>query len=430
VISPYPFHDQESQEQMPTPNFPTPVRVLAPALLTLVVAGCANLAPQGEPTLPVSAKYPKDQTVALLLPTSAEGFVKDAVDAIEAGYAAARSREPKVKPTYSTKDTWSPTRGDTSAAEEAYAAITREASRPLVIGPLLKHNVEAVAGARDAAAPAMLALNELAGSSRTGLYQFALAPEDEARTVADVIKQMQDEAPGLADAMVVYPAQDDWGERMRSAFAAGMRGKAVREVAYSPDSAQSLGAMAAEAAGADVIFMIARPMNAVKVYDALRGAGAKAPVIATSHAADTEDDKERMEDLFVVDVPWLLGGDAASRFAGEVSPKPAGKHRKGSLGRLYAMGIDAYYLGAAVANRDAARGKNAPLTLPQGMTGSLTFPPNGGLVSRRLALGQIGDDGKVTPAMVDELAAAAKSAAASGTTAERSTEADGDTDEG
>jgi len=374
-------------------------RALAPAIVALAVGGCANLnlGKQGEPVLPKTAKYPKDQAIALLLPTSAEGRLGDAVDAIDAGYAAALIRDPS----FSRK----PVREDTgSGAVAAYEKVAKTAQPPLIIGPLLKGDVNAVAEARTDASPAMLALNE-AEQSQKGMYQFALAPEDEAKTAARTINGLRGAGARKLKTAIVYPSNDPWGERMRTAFVAALDEKPKAQVAYTPGEP---GNLSARIEGADIVFMVARPTDAAGVYGALGGSTSAVPVIATSHAADNKGDVADKAGLFYVDVPWLVNKDVAREYIARSLDKPNSKYTKGELGRLYAMGIDAYYLGALVANGSARGGE--PLALPAGMTGDLSFTTNGRLLSRRLALGRIGDNGVTNPAATEDLEAAVNAA--------------------
>ncbi len=371
--------------------------VLAPAILALAIGGCANLGTQVEPALPKTAKYPKDQAIALLLPTSAEGRLGDAVDAIEAGYSAALMRDPKNSRKPITEDTGS----DASAA---YADLAKVARPPLIIGPLLKKDVTAVADARSDASPAMLALNEI-DQSQTGMYQFALAPEDEAKTAARIINELRRAGGGTLRTAIVYPSADPWGERMRAAFEVVLDEEPVAQVAYTPGRPGDLGP---RVDAADIVFLVARPREAAGIYAALGGRAAGMPVIATSHAADSKSDAADKAGLFYVDVPWLVNQDMAREYIARSPSKPKSDYTKGELGRLYAMGIDAYYLGAQVAKGSArgSTGVGAPLALPAGMTGDLSFTTTGRLLSRRLALGRIGDAGVTGPAAREDLAAA------------------------
>src|SRR5690606_17923298 len=95
-----------------------------------------------------------------------------------------------------------------SAYQEALAAGSE-----FVVGPLTKESLLMLASLGDLPAP-VLALNTLPGDEqpRPGLYQFALAPEDEAIAAADYAI-----AQGFSRALVMTP-DGDWGERVAAAF--------------------------------------------------------------------------------------------------------------------------------------------------------------------------------------------------------------------
>lgn len=372
-----------------------PARAITTSALALAISGCANLGVQDEPGLPTTAAYPDGQAIVLLLPTGAEGRLSTAVDAIEAGYGAALARDSGNTRKPSTEDT----SRDTLAAYETAAAAA--SPPPLIIGPLLKKNVNAIAETRSEPLPAMLALNE-ANQSREGMYQFALAPEDEAKTAAQIINDLSASQSGALSTAIVYPRNDPWGERMRAAFVSALDEAPVTEVAYA---GSRVGDLIDEVDEADIVFMVARPDDAALVYAGLGGSSAGMPVIATSHAADNKADAADMAGLFYVDVPWLVDKDMAREYIARGPNKPDADHTKGELGRLYAMGIDAYYLGGLVANANGAG--SMPLALPAGMTGDVSFTTTGRLMRRRLALGRIGDGGVTGPAAVEEIAAEA-----------------------
>jgi outer membrane PBP1 activator LpoA protein len=376
-------------------------RALTPALLAAAVSGCATIGKPTVPMLPSTAGYMKDQTVALLLPSSADGFLGDAVKAIDAGYAAAKSSDngkAANKPATTNHDT-------AGKATEAFG--TAAADNPsVVIGPLLKDRVTAVMAERGTTGVPMLALNEVLESNK-GVYQFGLAPEDESKTVARIVNKMHAEVGGVGKPAVVFPRNDEWAESMRAAFVGKLTkdNKPAVEVAYD---AAAPGDLQAKVAGAGSVFMIARPGDASAVYTALGGSDAEIPVIATSHATDEKADAGDMEGLFYVDVPWVVQTDSAKAFAERLAKKPDSKYQKGQFGRLFAMGVDAYYLGAQVANPGQSSGGSAAPQLPAGMTGALAFSPSGRLVTRELALGRFGPGNGLAPATTAALMDEAK----------------------
>ena len=103
---------------------------------------------------------------------------------------------------------------NTSGGANAAYSNAVEDGAEFVIGPLLKNNV--VALANDILVPVpVLTLNYLPDETLAppGLYQFALAPEDEARSAA--LRAVQD---GHTRSVALVP-NNDWGRRVLSAFA-------------------------------------------------------------------------------------------------------------------------------------------------------------------------------------------------------------------
>ncbi len=99
-----------------------------------------------------------------------------------------------------------------------------------LVGPLTREEVQTAAGQHPGTPPMML-LNNLGGSGFVGanLYQYALAPEDEARQIA---RQML--GSGQRNALVLAPA-GDWGYRVAAAFAEELTragGRVVAQRAY------------------------------------------------------------------------------------------------------------------------------------------------------------------------------------------------------
>jgi outer membrane PBP1 activator LpoA protein len=338
---------------------------VAPLIVVFSLSGCAVLQPRGEKVgLPTTAGYAKDQSIAVMLPTGNERFSKPA-KAIEQGIKDARSRDEKVKlrPGARYEDS-------SNDPFEVYQSLVED-DPTIVIGPLLPSHVKQVIDKRDDETP-LLALNS-ADAAAKGVYQFALKPEDEAETVAALIEEL-----GLESPAVVYPSNDPWGSRMKDGFLAELPD--AEAISYSSSSLS--GSAKSRAAEAGAIFLVVRPEVAGKVYQALGGADAPAPIIASSHASDESGQYEDLEGLFYVDIPWLVDQDAIkASFAGDAEIDR--EFTKGTTGRLYAMGVDAYYLGARIIN-----GESPAVTFEQGLTGELKFANTGRLLSRRLALGR------------------------------------------
>lgn len=302
------------------------------------------------------------ERVALLLPLSGNLSVagKAVLEGFMAAYYAADYR-PQVK-VYDVGD--DPIRALT-AYQEAVSA-----GSDFVVGPLTKESLIMLASASRLTTP-LLALNTLPTGVQpvSGMYQFALAPEDEAVAAADyAISQ------GLERALVMVP-EGEWGERVAAAFTKALeqRGGTVLEtVTYdaqgtdfsAPISAllnlnasnqrarqlrntlkRSIRTEPQRRQDVEVVFVGAFPRAARLIRPQLRFFDAiDVPVIATSHAYSgfpNQADKD-LDGVQIVDMPWLLRdvpGHGLSRQELQQLRETAAQHP-----RLYAFGIDAYLL--------------------------------------------------------------------------------------
>lgn len=242
-----------------------------------------------------------------------------------------------------------------------------------LVGPLLKESVQALA---PLAGPApgqlpVLALNNLADTDpgSGALWQFGLAPEDEAREVA-----ARAIALGQRRAIVLLPA-NEWGQRLLAAFSAEftLRGGVVVDTrTYLPGEAdftvpiRSLllttepvvppagsvpnpGEKASLGPGrrqdVDLIFVAANSSNGRQIMPQLKFFGAAdLPTYATS--AIWEDGLADADDLSGVvfpDSPWVLQPDGRATLIKSGLVRHWGKPALG-VSRLYALGYDAYQL--------------------------------------------------------------------------------------
>ncbi|MNP33675.1 Penicillin-binding protein activator LpoA precursor [compost metagenome] len=120
----------------------------------------------------------------------------------------------------------------------------------------------------------------------------------------------------------------------------------------------------------DFIFLAATPQQAqqIKPTLAFQYAG-DVPVYSTSHLYAAGNDQAQYQDLNGIrfcETPWLLNGDDPLRQqVGNQWPQAGG-----SLGRLYAMGADAYRLAPRLAQLKAL-----PDTQVDGLSGRLSLNP-------------------------------------------------------
>lgn len=264
----------------------------------------------------------------------------------------------------------------------------------LVIGPLEKPLVTQLA-AREQLPITTLALNYgEAGQEAPGqLFQFGLAAEDEAREAA-----RRAWADGMRRAVALVP-RGDWGDRVLAAFrqswqAAGGNLIAAEHVDQPVELAQQIAelfqlrqsearakrlqhTLGVEVAAqpvrrqdVDFIFLAATPQQAqqIKPTLAFQYAG-DVPVYATSHLFTGDHSQAQYQDLNGIrfcETPWLLeANDPLRQQVGSQWPQAGG-----SLGRLYAMGVDAYRLAPRLDQLKAL-----PDSRIDGLSGSLSLNP-------------------------------------------------------
>ncbi len=231
---------------LPTPqrSLPWPAALLRTALLVcgaaIVGAACGPLqlptdtdtahvpaagkpartsaAPAGIATTPALPPPAKPRRIALLLPLS--GAQAAAAEAIRDGFMAAYFAEPagSGRPEILVFDEERP--GPAAAYQ---AAI--DAGADSIVGPLLKESVNAVAAI--AGPVPLLTLNYLdTVDTAAGFHQFALAPEDEAASIAE-----RAASQGQLRALALVP-DSEWGRRMLTAFASAFEARGGTVAAY------------------------------------------------------------------------------------------------------------------------------------------------------------------------------------------------------
>lgn len=292
-------------------------------------------------------------------------------------------------------------------AASAYARAIEDGAE-FVVGPLLRRNVAELAGETLLPVP-VLSLNYLPDNALAppGFYQFALAPEDEAAAAAQ-----RAIADGVERAVALYP-DNAWGRRVASSFstefeAAGgvLLDYRSYEQAAQDFSVEIEGLMAlsqsvqryrrlrANIGGQALQFDPRRRQDVEMVFlaaDAKAGRLIKSqlkfhysgdlPVYSTSfiYSMDGRSDAD-LEGVMFADTPWIISPPAwiadYPQIYGEFWPSER------RLGRLHAMGYDAYHL---VAGLYAAR--TGPMEEIIGATGRLYLDADG-RVHRRLAWAQ------------------------------------------
>ncbi|NWA26849.1 penicillin-binding protein activator [Pseudomonas gingeri] len=263
----------------------------------------------------------------------------------------------------------------------------------LVIGPLEKPLVKQLS-ARPQLPITTLALNYSESAQNPAqLFQFGLAAEDEAREVARRAR-----ADGLHRAAAMVP-KGEWGDRVLKAFrqdweanggtvvgiervdqpvALAQQIAELFQLRQSEGRAKSLqstvgGQVAAQPSrrqDIEFIFLAATPQQAQQIKPTLNFQYAgDVPVYATSHVFSATGDQNQYNDMNGIrfcETPWLL--DANDPLRKQVSAQ--WPQANGALGRLYAMGVDAYRLAPRLGQLKAL-----PDSRIDGLSGSLSLDP-------------------------------------------------------
>ncbi len=171
---------------------------------------------QAIPAAPGGAIAPR---IALLLPLS--GAQRPVAEAVRDGFIAAYLDDNAggPRPEIMILDEEQP------GAVEAYRRAIN-AGAGLVIGPLLKDSVAQVAAVGGGVTTVTLNYLESGAPAPAQFYQFSLAPEDEARQVAE-----RAAGNGHLHALVLAP-DTEWGRRMLTAFAPTLESLAGAVLAY------------------------------------------------------------------------------------------------------------------------------------------------------------------------------------------------------
>ena len=346
--------------------------------------------------------------IALLLPF--DGNLSAAADALRDGFLAAQYHaysQGLAQPQISLYDS-----GSYADLMQFYRQAQADGVQ-WVVGPLDRQQVAYLAGLAQLPLPT-LALN-YADSTATppaGLFQFGLAPEDEARSAA--LRAWQDGHRRMA----ILANRDDWGRRAAQAFTtewqelggiltghetidqpAGISGQVanllrVRENVQGESLENAPGDEIAlqptPRSGLDALFLAANPLQARQIKPTLvfQYAG-DLPVYATSHAYRLSlggEPNADIDDLLIAEIPWLLER-SDNLYHSVVDSWPAAA---GPMGRLFAMGVDAQRIFSRLLQM-----QEQPDTRIDGATGRLSLDPDG-RIRRELSWGQI-VDGQLQP---------------------------------
>lgn len=303
--------------------------------------------------LSVETKFP-DQ-IALLLPLS--GRSEPVGIAVRDGFIAAYLRQDAaLRPRLKIYDV---------AAESVGTLYNRamDEGAGFVVGPLTKEDVAAVAPLTAGHTP-VLALNFLSESlsAAPNLYQFALLPEDEARSVARRVV-----ADGKLKGVAILPT-NELGTRVGAAFVeelARLGGTLLDREQYETSRAdfsdiirRSLqihaikGEPSTHRSDVDFIFFVGSPGAARLMMPQLKFHYAgDVPVYCTSESFEPNSNANQdLDGLNFSDMPWMIASDSVtSQIRDEV--RASWPTRTTRRDRLYAFGFDAYRLVPALRSK-------------------------------------------------------------------------------
>ncbi|MFP4648405.1 MAG: penicillin-binding protein activator [Halorhodospira sp.] len=307
------------------------------------------------------------ERIGLLLPLS--GDLRDAGRAVRDGVLIAHFHRDKQHPEVTVYDTG----GDPEQARAAFEEA-RDDGHEVIIGPLTRSAVEAVAEARGDTGKPVLALNQLSAEEtppQEAFFQFGLRPEEEARQAAELARER-----GWRTAIILAP-RNDWGERLEEAFheafeaddgiilqsegydpkdtdfsgpireALNLRISERRHEALSRTLGESPEHEPRRRQDVDAIFLAAFPRQGRLLRPQLEYHHAPdVPVLATSHVYSGHPQPEQDRDLdglLFLDSPWLLErslGVPEALTRAQLDEQLEGVMERHA--RLVGLGIDAY----------------------------------------------------------------------------------------
>ena len=349
----------------------------------------------------VAVDYPAQ--VALILPLS--GRQQPAATAVRDGFLSAYFQQDAAqRPRVRIYDV---------AKVDAGSALLHalDEGAQFVVGPLTKDEVSGAAAIADGRVP-VLALNFLPDNSASppAFFQFALAPEDEARQVARRVV-----ADGHVRGVALAPL-GEWGTRVMTAFAEELEqagGQLIARGSYNPaDSDYSSAiqqvlrlsesreryARLAGTLGTKLEFEPRRRGDISFIFVAAQASVSRLirpqllfhyagdiPMYTTSDAYEPDETANvDLDGMIFPDMPWMIGGDPVTEeLRGVVrSVWPARANRRG---RLYAFGFDAYRLIPTLRHLQPGH-----INIVSGMTGRLSIDAQG-RIRRDLDWAQIRD---------------------------------------
>lgn len=325
------------------------------------------------PQHPASLRLPKDlqllqqliqerpNQIAILLPQ--QGRLAKAGKAIRDGFVAAYYQSAEQSghtPTLKFYDT-----SEGNIIDTYNRAVVDGAE--IIIGPLDRDKVTLLSQQESLPIPT-LAVNysEQLEEPASGLFQFGLSAEDEARQVA-----RRAWVEGHRYAMILT-TDAGWGKRSADAFRRAWENlggtiitqsevtgdgdfskviKGALQIDQSQKRAQAIRALFPQAVefeprrrqDADMLFMVARPSEARQIKPTLAfHYASKLPVYATSHIYSGTEDRKADRDLNNIKfstLPWFFDEHNATKQKIQQAANPNPSYQ-----RLYALGVDSFQL--------------------------------------------------------------------------------------
>ncbi|MFJ2447391.1 penicillin-binding protein activator [Pseudomonas sp. NPDC087626] len=326
--------------------------------------------------------------IALLLPQ--EGPLASVAKALREGFMAAHYQAQQAGQNPPAIEFYDSSR--LTSLDDFYRKAQADGVQ-LVVGPLEKPLVKQL-NARPQLPITTLALNYSEGDQGPAqLFQFGLAAEDEAREVSRRAR-----ADGLHRAAVLVP-KGEWGDRVLKAFSQDWQANGgsiigvervdqpvqlaqqiadLFQLRQSEGRAKSLQSTVGSQIAAqpsrrqdiEFIFLASTPQQAQQIKPTLNFQYAgDVPVYATSHVYSASGDQNQYNDMNGVrfcETPWLLNTSDPLRQQVTAQWPQANS----SLGRLYAMGVDAYRLAPRLGQLKAL-----PDSTIEGQSGNLSMSP-------------------------------------------------------
>ncbi len=309
--------------------------------------------------------------IALLLPLS--GRAESVGVAVRDGFVAAYLEQAAAsRPRLRIYDVAA------ESVSSAYAQAIADGAG-FVVGPLTKEDVAAVVPLSGARTP-VLALNFVADSMATprNFYQFALSPEDEARSVARRVV-----ADGRMKGVAIVPS-GEWGSRVVAAFAdelSHLGGTVLdsqryetSQVDFSDMIKQVLqvhvvkGEPATHRTDAAFVFVAAASAGVARqILPQLKFHYAgDVPVYSTSDSFEPDSAANSdLDGMLFPDMPWMVADDPVTTQIRD-GVRAAWPARTARRDRLYAFGFDAYRLVPALRSKSPAEASEI-----SGVTGKL-----------------------------------------------------------